>query len=144
MQYGLVQTLINLRGDMIRAAKKGQTITYKSLMKKHGVPRGNRYGTGIGWLVGHVSEYEHKNGRPLLSSIVVKSGSTSKSCPKGHPGWGFFRIDGIPPNLGRSTHDDRALSQREKAFVFKTQQKVWAYWRRHSPPRRPLIDFLNR
>ena len=77
----LLQTLIYLRGDLLKAAKRGKTIPYKTLMRQYKISRGTPNGLGIGWLIGYVSEYESEHGRPLLSAIVVRSKSETKYCP---------------------------------------------------------------
>ena len=130
---------------MIRAAKQKRTLPYKTLMKRYKIPRGTRNGLGIGWLIGYISEYEYEHGRPLLSAIVVKSGSKTKLCPKGHPGPGFMRVDAVPYNLKRrSANDTKPLKANEQKFIHKMQQAVWKCWARRTFPKRSLNDFLNK
>jgi hypothetical protein len=144
MKHGVLQTLIHLRMDLLKAAKKQITVPYKTLMTKHGILRGTRFGQGIGWMVGYVSEYEYEHGRPLLSAIVVRSGNASKQLPYGHPGKGFLRIDGVPAHLQRGSRDNRPLNTAEKAFILNAQQRVWNYWKRNRLPTKRLNDLLNR
>ncbi len=144
MKHSLLQTLIYIRMDLIKAAKQGKTVPYKRLMKKYGIVRGNTYGQGIGWVVGHVSEYEHQHGRPLLSAIVVRSNSVSKLCPQGHPGTGFLRLDGIRPRFQRDSRSTGPLTKAEQAYIHSEQQRVWNYWKRHKVSSKPLKDLLNR
>jgi len=79
----------DVRRRLIKAAKSGNTITYGSLMKEFHISRGGGQ-KSIGHVVGSISEYEDQNGRPLISAIVVRSGSESRICPKGQTGGGFL------------------------------------------------------
>jgi hypothetical protein len=144
MKYSLLQTLIYLRLHLIKSAQLGRTVPYGHLMKKYGILRGTRYGQGIGWMVGYVSEYENEHRRPLLSAIVIHSKKPSQSLPHGEPGTGFLRIDGIPSSLQRTGRDDRPLNAKEKAFIVKEQHRVWSYWKGHRRPSLPPSDLLNR
>ena len=144
MNNYLLQTLIFLRGDLIKTAKQGKTIQYKQLMRRYKIPRGTPNGLGIGWLIGYVSEYESEHGRPLLSSIVVSSGRRDKLYPKGFPSPGFLRIDSISGIKKRKAGDNRVLSPNEKLFISQCQMVAWNYWRRKKLPKRSLMDFLNR
>lgn len=140
----LLQTLIFLRGDLIRAAKQGKTIPYKRLMKRYKIPRGTPNGLGIGWLIGYVSEYESEHKRPLLSAIVVSSSRREKLYPKGLPSPGFLRIDSIVGIKKRRAGNSKTLDAKEKQFLFQCQKKVWNYWKMKKLPTRSLRDFLNR
>jgi hypothetical protein len=144
MNNYLLQTLIFLRGDLIKTAKQGKTIPYKTLMKRHKIPRGTPNGLGIGWLIGYVSEYESEHGRPLLSAIVVRSRSQSILYPKGLPAPGFLRIDNISGIKKRSAGNTRAFTPKERKFIFQCQLDVWKYWRGRKLTGRPLADFLDR
>jgi|MudIll2142460700_1097286.scaffolds.fasta_scaffold156659_3 hypothetical protein len=124
----------DVRRRLIKAAKSGNTITYGSLMKEFHISRGGGQ-KSIGHVVGSISEYEDQNGRPLISAIVVRSGSESRICPKGQTGGGFFSIptSNIPANLRRQASDmgNPTLTPEEKDFLWKQQNKVWAYWKTH-------------
>ena len=143
MKNYLLQTLIYLRGDLIKTAKKRETIPYKTLMKRYEISRGTANGLGIGWLVGYVSEYESEHGRPLISAIVVRRGSQTKLFPKGHPGSGFMQIDCIPKAMRRKTRKDRPLTPKEQRFIVQCQNDVWNYWAPKKLSNRSLTDFLN-
>ncbi len=123
----------DVRKKLVAVAKRGGTISYGRLMKQFGIPRGHRKsGIGIGSVLGEISKYERRNGRPLLSAIVVRAGSKTRVCPKGHTGGGFFGLPGIPLRLKRSasTHGIGSLTRKEQEFVRKEQERVWSYrWR---------------
>lgn len=144
MNNYLLQMLIFLRGDLIRTARQRKTVPYKTLMRRYKIPRGTPNGLGIGWLIGYVSEYESEHGRPLLSAIVIRSGSQRKHYPKGLPSPGFLRIDSISGIKKRSATNTRAFTQTEKKFIFQCQQDVWKYWSRRKLKKKSLVDFLNR
>ena len=120
---------------LIEVAIRGETITYRELMREFGIPRGHpKPGIGIGKVVGEISRYEHSKGRPLLSAIVVLAASKTKTRPQGHPGGGFFGLDGIPVHLRRpsGTHQNPALTADEEEFVKEEQERVWNYWQIHN------------
>jgi hypothetical protein len=126
----------DVRRKLIQVAKDGMTITYGQLMKEFHIPRGHPTpGVGIGYVVGTISEYEDSKGRPLLSAIVVRSGSASRICPKGSTGGGFFGIPTptIPSELKRteSRISDPVLSDSELRFLRSEQEKAWKYWATH-------------
>lgn len=126
----------DVRRKLIKVAKNGKTVTYGELMKEFNVPRGHRIpGIGIGYVVGTISEYEDSKGRPLISAIVVRSGSANRFCPHGSPGGGFFGIPTptIPPELKRpeSKRSNPVLTDDELRFVRSVQDKVWKYWQTH-------------
>jgi hypothetical protein len=124
----------SVRKKLIEVAKRGETITYGELMKEVKIPRGGRKPEiGIGGVVGQISEDEHCEGRPRLSAIAVRTHSRRKNCPQGHPGGGFFGLEGIPPEFIRPRdHSNLILTSREKQFVKQEQEKVWNYWKMHN------------
>lgn len=123
----------DVRKRLIQAAKSGNTITYGELMKEFHISRGGP--KSIGHVVGSISEFEDQHGRPLISAIVIRANSASRMCPKGQTGGGFFSIPSptIPPSLRRPLADIviPTLTPDEKAFLWKQQNTVWAYWRNH-------------
>lgn len=124
----------DVRRKLIQVAKSGKTVTYGELMRKFHVSRGGRTpGIGIGYVVGTISEYEDSKGRPLLSAIVVRSGSVRRICPHGSPGGGFFGLPAIPAELRRPEPErsNPVLTDGELRFVRVEQDKIWRYWRTH-------------
>ncbi len=123
----------DVRAKLIEIAGKGKTIAYGDLMREFGIPRGHpKPGIGIGWVVGEISEYEHSKGRPLLSVIVVRADRKTRMCPQGHPGGGFFGLDGIPLHFKRpSGAFSDPLTIKEQEFVKEEQERVWDYWKVH-------------
>jgi len=118
----------DVREKLIEVARKGETITYGDLMKSFGISR--RY---IGAVVGEISGHEYSKGRPLMSAIVVRSNSSTSTCPKGVPGGGFFGLSGVPSRLRRpeSAYGDSRLTELEQQFARWQQEEVWKYWRTH-------------
>ena len=123
----------DVRKKLIEVAKNGETITYGALMKEFGIPRGHQKPEiGIAGAVDAINGYERAKGHPLLSAIVVRANSKTKICPKGHPGGGFFGLEGIPGHLKRfKDHTKATLTTGEKEFVREEQEKVWSYWKTH-------------
>lgn len=125
----------DVRRKLIEVAKKGETITYGELMREFGIPRGHhKPELGIGSIVGEISNYEHSEGRPLISAIVVRADTKTRAYPHGHPGGGFMGLDGIPAQLKRRSEaswQDHKLTAEEQEWLIKEQEKVWAYWKTH-------------
>jgi len=69
-------------------------------------------------ILGQISTYENKEGRPLLSSIVVLAGYN-------FPGEGFFKLARNLNLLHGKTDDE------EVEFFAKETKKVYAYWKTH-------------
>jgi len=72
----------------------------------------------IGRILGEISEYEHSQGRPMLSAIVVHVGGEV-------PGEGFFNL---ARQLGRH-HGRKDLEDIE--FFAMEARKVFNYWKSH-------------
>jgi hypothetical protein len=70
---------------------------------------------GIGQALGHVSLYEYRHGRPLLSALVIRAG-------EGHPGPGF--VD----DLCRRTLDITVAEGEERAFWKASVANVVRFW----------------
>jgi hypothetical protein len=120
----------DVRNRLIDVARKRETINYGELMKEFGIGRNK-----IGGVVGEISNYEAAQGRPQISSIVVRSDSRTKSYPHGNPGGGFFGLDGIPKGLRRpaSAHADSTLTSKEKEYIKREQERVWdTNWKKKS------------
>jgi hypothetical protein len=73
----------------------------------------------IGHILGNISEYEHKNSRPLLSSVVVTD------LAKG-PGKGFYQL---AEYLG--LYSGPSNKQKQYEFWVKELAKVYEYWSRY-------------
>jgi len=119
----------DVREKLIEVARKGETITYGDLMKSFGISRRH-----IGAVVGEISGHEYSEGRPLISAIVVRSNSSTSTCPKGVPGGGFFGLSGVPGRLKRpeDAYGDSRLTGSEQQFVREQQEEVWKYWKTHN------------
>jgi hypothetical protein len=119
----------DIRIRLIEVAKQGAKIPYKQLMDDFGLPRGGHPGAKnrVGDLVGNISNFEYENGRPLISSIVVRKAN-------GYPGGGFFGLNGIPERLKRIEGEYKnPLSSDDKKFAAEEQKRVWDWWSRHNP-----------
>jgi hypothetical protein len=75
-----------LYDDLVNRAKRGKIALYREVQHHAGldmdIPADREE---IGRLLGEISEYEHQQGRPLLSAIVIAKG-------EGRPGRGFFNF----------------------------------------------------
>jgi hypothetical protein len=119
----------DIRKRLIEVAKKGSKISYKELMDEFCLARGGHPSAKnrVGDVVGDISNFEHSNGRPLISSVVVHKNN-------GYPGSGFFGLDGIPEQLRRTEKSFKnPLSLDDKKFVQEEQKRVWDWWKKHDP-----------
>ena len=103
--------------DMCRqAAREERTITYSEVGGKIVLDMGNegeRF--KLGQLLDEVSRYEHAQGRPMLSVVVVHADE------KRMPGDGFFTL---ARELGRFDGVDR------DAFFFAELNAAYTAWKR--------------
>jgi hypothetical protein len=100
--------------EIVAAARLGRTLTYGDLAEVTAFPRtGTNMGVELGHLLGEICEDEHKQGRPLLSAIVVTQ--------KGVPGPGFFKLARHLGRLsGSSPEAEAAFWMAERDAVHKT------------------------
>lgn len=113
---------------LLEVASQGKTIRYGEIMSLVGLKPGNHGACEIGKMLGEISIYEHENGRPLLSAIVV----TGKK-----PGSGFFWL-AKDLNLQNSQTDEEFFqAELRKAHKYwqgngedttKTQYWLENYW----------------
>ena len=104
-------------GELIVAARHRGTVIYQEIAEIMGLPlTGSYMGAEVGWVLGEISEDEHRQGRPMLSAIAVGS--------SGLPGSGFY---GLARELGKLEDDtnegERHFWVEEKAAVYDTWKK---------------------
>jgi len=114
---------------LIQTARRKHLITYYDLSQKINLPYNEWFPLKIGTIVGSCSCYENREGRPLISSIVVNS---ETNCP----GNGYWGLPGIPPNLKCSSISpsfiDRTIwSPEQMVFWANEVNKVFDYWERN-------------
>jgi len=97
----------DIRRRLIEAARAGEVIFYLEL----GIGRGRV----LGQILGEISEYEHDQGRPLLSAVAVSS-------VKGMPNPGFWGIPSVPPGLTK---------RQCSVFWARELVKVLDWWQSH-------------
>lgn len=101
--------------EMVRAAQYGGVTTYQEIARLMGLPtRGSHMASEVGKLLGEISENERRQGRPMLSAVVVGV--------SGVPGSGFFWL---ARELGKLTDGDD-----EEAFWRSERDAVYNAWRR--------------
>ena len=103
---------------LIRAAQDDETMTYGDIAPILGLrPSGHHMGVEIGKRLDEINRDEHRQGRPMLSAVVVGSES-------GIPGDGFFKLARKFGNLvGETTEARRDFWVKEKAAVYSTWRK---------------------
>lgn len=108
-----------VRAEMIKVAKRKDTIFYADIAKVMKLPSSGHYMSAeVGHMSGEISEDEHSRGRPMLSAVAV-------SVTRRIPGPGFFdlaRTLGKLPSF--SEQAERHFWEEEKAAVYAAWQEV--------------------
>ena len=115
--------LQDLRGDIIRRARRGETIEYGTLLLRYKISRGGK--RGIGTVLGTLSELEPcrqtgcRDPPHLISAIVVRADT-------GYPSGGFFGVCDVPEDLQRDEREYRnpELTEDEKNYVDRVQRHL--------------------
>jgi hypothetical protein len=104
--------------ELIRAARYRGTTTYQAVAEIVGLPlTGSYMGKEIGQLLGEIVEDESRQGRPMLTAVVVSSASSL-------PGSGFFNLARELGKLqGGSPEAERGFWEEEKEAVYATWQR---------------------
>jgi len=98
---------------LMDAASRGKPVYYgelAKLMELNMMDEGDR--TKLFKLLENITVYEHKEGRPLLSAIVISRANKM-------PGYGFFKL---ARRLGVQKQDNTT-------FFYAEVRKVFDYWR---------------
>ena len=109
-----------IRQKLIEQAKARELINYgKFIYGGYRVARGQGKPWQIGTVLGKICEYEHGEGRPLLSAICVLI--------TGMPSVGFWDLEFIPDSIRNGTETQR------REFWKVERDKVFDYWQRNDP-----------
>jgi hypothetical protein len=115
-KYRGKKTFLLVYRELINAAENHEFVTYREIAKIIGVPpSGNFMSKEVGHVLGEISEDELKYGRPMLSSLAVKTDTH-------RPGDGFF---GLAKDKGL-LHDDSP--QGREQFWKTTCEQVYQKW----------------
>jgi len=117
--------------ELSRIAREGNVVLYEDLgvfskLRERGC-KGSEVLILLGAIVGACSEHEAKNGRPLLSAIVINK-DTHK------PGLGFFYLSKVPAVLSRKNWEDKnirppeVVMRQRDAFWLGETQRVHEWW----------------
>jgi len=108
-----------MRKDLLKAARRGSTVTYGELMRRHKLSRGRPLTAAIGAIDGP----ELAHGAPGFAAIIVRKDTR-------FPGGGYFCDDDLPPALRRpkERRTDPRLSSAEKDYILKQQRKIWSFY----------------
>ena len=109
------------RPILIEIARQRTLITYDELMRRLGGGPGRGY---IGEVIGRISEIEHRERRPMLSAVVVRTDTEMV-------GGGFFGVPGIPETVRRSTPEEwqnPRLSGAEYQYWRSEVDRLYNYW----------------
>ena len=85
-KYFGTEIFLKVYYKLIRTAQKKGTIYYGDVAGTMRLPiRGEHMAREAGQILGEISEWEHNEGRPLLSAVVIRQDI-------GMPGDGFFKL----------------------------------------------------
>jgi len=103
--------------DKLKAiARTGDIITYSEIAPLANLDMSKQEDRNrIAQILGEISTYEHKNGRPMLSSVVIHKENNI-------PGPGFFTL---AKELGIYNQKNDVL------FFINELQRVHDYWKHH-------------
>ena len=104
--------------ELITVARYKGKVTYQEVAKLIGFPlEGNYMGAEIGHLLGEISEDQVKQGRPMLSAVVVNTA--------GKPGPGFFELARYLKRLsGSSREEEQRFWEGELSAVYDSWQTI--------------------
>lgn len=101
---------------LLSVARSQGLITYSDIAPLAGLDMGNAVDRNeIGRLLGDISTFEHQQGRPLLSAVVIHRDNNI-------PGEGFFTL---ARELGIYNENDDLL------FFIQELRRVHDYWHNH-------------
>jgi hypothetical protein len=80
------ELVLKVYAKLIKVAHAKSSITYGEIAKIMGLRvRGNSMSREVGQILGEISEFEHREGRPMLSAVVIREDLDK-------PGNGFFKL----------------------------------------------------
>jgi len=121
-------TAESMRRALLRAAGRGETVTYGTLMRRFSLSRGR----ALSGIIGKVDRQEYASSAPGFAAIIVRKDT-------GYPGGGYFCDDTLPPELRRpkSRANDPILSSVERDYIRHQQRRIWeSYSQTARSPRR--------
>jgi len=105
--------------ELIAAARYRGTVTYQEIANIMNLPpSGSHMGKEVGYILGEISEDEHNQGRPMLSTVAVGI--------SGEPGPGFYALAEQLGKLGKNA------TKEEKIKFWKNQRdEVYKKWQKN-------------
>ena len=106
---------------MLRAAGRGDKVTYGTLMRAFGLSRGK----ALTRMIAKVDHIEYASKAPGFAAIIVRKDT-------GYPGGGYFCDGTLPEGLRRpvSRGNDPRLSAAEQNHIKLQQRRIWSYYSR--------------
>lgn len=114
-----------MRKTLLSTARRHETITYGTLMRKFGLSRGRVLTATIA----KTDRLEYDSRAPGFAALIVRKDT-------GFPGGGYYCDNSLPRRLRRpeSRRDDPRLSKAEKHYISMQQERIWEYYG-GAPPR---------
>lgn len=108
-----------MRKALLATARRRETITYGTLMRRFRLSRGR----ALSAMIGEADRAEYHSGAPGFAALIVRKDT-------GFPGGGYFCDGELPPKLRRprSRGGDPRLSRLEKNHISKQQNRIWDYY----------------
>ena len=116
-----------VRSILLKAASRGEKVTYGTLMRTFGLSRGK----ALTRMISAVDYQEYASHAPGFAALVVRKDT-------GYPGGGYFCDSTLSPKLRRlpSRATDPRLSAAEESRVKRKQREIWRYYTKTRPSRR--------
>ena len=110
-----------MRRTLLRAARRGEKVTYGTLMRTFGLSRGK----ALTRMIARVDHLEYASGAPGFAAIIVRKDTS-------YPGGGYFCDSTLPPGLRRSISrsNDPRLTAAEQNHIRQQQERIWSYYSR--------------
>lgn len=107
-----------IRGRLIEVARAQALIPYGEIAPMAGLDMGNPdHRRQLGTILGRISSYEHEQGRPMLSAVVVHRGGSE-------PGNGFFECATDLGLFGGRT------AEQKMEFFARELRRLYDHWSR--------------
>jgi len=117
LKYVCEKSFLEVYCRLIQVAKNRGTITYKCIAEIMGLPTSGSYmGKETGRMLGEISSFENKCGRPMISIVVVKSDGSG--C-----GDGFY-------NLAKELGKFDSNKENEEQFHQRVLDEVYVLWQK--------------
>lgn len=113
-RYRGTQAYLLAYAELIAAARYKGTTTYGRIARLTGLPEmGHQMAREVGWLLGEISDDEHRHGRPMLSAVATRADGTV--------GGGFYDLARALRKLeSEDPEDEHRFWETERKRAYET------------------------